>query len=115
MSNSTFLGYPLLSARKISPLRQRMIDDMTVRNSAPNTQLCYLQQVTLFSRYFHESLELLGPEEIRSYQLYLANEKHAAVSSRINAVSALRFLYGVTLRRDWSVEPIPTPKTTCSE
>jgi hypothetical protein len=43
MSNSTFLGYPLLSARKISPLRQRMIDDMTVRNFAPNTQLSYLQ------------------------------------------------------------------------
>lgn len=110
MSNSTFLGYPLLSARKISPLRQRMIDDMTLRNFAPNTQLSYLQQVTLFARYFHKSPELLGPEEIRSYQLYLANEKHAAVSSRINAVSALRFLYGVTLLRDWSVELIPTPK-----
>jgi hypothetical protein len=71
MSNSTFLGYPLLSARKISPispLRQRMIDDMTLRNFAPNTQLSYLQQVTLFARYFHKSPELLGPEEIRSYQ-----------------------------------------------
>ena len=83
MSNATFLGYPLLSARKISPLRQRMIEDRTVRNFAPNTQLCYLQQITLFARYFHKSPELLGPEEIRSYQLYLARISHQQ-ESKVN-------------------------------
>jgi site-specific recombinase XerD len=69
-----------------------------------------VQQVSLFARYFRKSPNELGPEEIRSYQLYLANEKQASVGSRIIAVSALRFLYKVTLRRDWDVELIPTPK-----
>ena len=110
MSNTTPLGYSIPPARKVSPLRQRMIEDMTVRNLAPNTQLSYLQQVTLFARHFHKSPDLLGPEQIRAYQLYLANERRSAVGTRILAVSALRFLYGVTLRRDWAVEKIPTPK-----
>jgi len=47
MSNSTLFGYPIPTARKGSPLRQRMIDDMTVRNFAPNTHISYLQQVNL--------------------------------------------------------------------
>ena len=49
MSNTTSVDNPILSARKISPLRQRMIDDMTVRNFAPNTILCYLNQVSYFA------------------------------------------------------------------
>jgi site-specific recombinase XerD len=110
MSNLSTFGYPLPRARKVTPLRQRMIEDMVVRNLAPNTQESYVQQVSLFARYFRKSPNELGPEEIRSYQLYLANEKQASVGSRIIAVSALRFLYKVTLRRDWDVELIPTPK-----
>jgi site-specific recombinase XerD len=87
-----------------------MIDDMIVRNLATNTQESYLQQVSSFARYFNKSPDQLGPEEIRSYQLYLADEKHAAVGTRIIAVSALRFLYKVTLHREWAVELIPTAK-----
>ena len=93
MSNSTLFGYPIPTARKGSPLRQRMIDDMTVRNFAPNTHISYLQQVNLFARHFGKPPELLGPEEIRAYQLYLANERKVSVGTRIIAVSALRFLY----------------------
>jgi len=48
-------------------LRQRMIDDMTVRNLAPNTMLCYLKQVNYLARYFGRSPQQLGPEEIREY------------------------------------------------
>jgi len=111
MSNQvTPFGYPLPVARKVSPLRQRMIEDMVVRNFALNTQESYLHQVSLFARYFGKSPELLGPEEIRAYQVYLAQERNAAVGTRTVAVSALRFLYGVTLQRDWSVPLIPTPK-----
>ena len=55
--------------------------------------------------------EILGPEEIRSYQVSLTNEKKLAPSSIIIAVAALRFLYKVTLRKDWRLEEIiPTPK-----
>src|SRR6185369_7835230 len=93
MSNTTSFGYPIPTVRKVSALRQRMIDDMTVRNFAPNTQVSYLHQVNLFARHFDKSPERLGPEEIRTYQIYLAKERHAAVGTRSVAVSALRFLY----------------------
>ena len=110
MSNTTPFGYPIPAARRVSPLRQRMIEDMTVRNFAPNTQESYLSQVSLFARHFGKSPDQLGPEEIRAYQIYLAEERKVSVSTRILAVSALRFFYAVTLQRDWTVQLIPTPK-----
>jgi integrase/recombinase XerD len=110
MSNTTAFGSPIPTARKITPLRQRMIDDMTVRNFAPNTMTCYLKQVSYFARHFGRSPDRLGPEEIRSYQIYLAQEKRVGISSRTVAVSALRFLYRVTLQQDRVIEMIPTPK-----
>ncbi|MGH9628533.1 MAG: tyrosine-type recombinase/integrase [Bryobacteraceae bacterium] len=110
MSNTTPFGYPIPTARGVSPLRQRMIEDMTVRNFAPNTQESYLRQVSLFARHFGKSPEQLGPEEIRAYQIHLAEERKVSVGTRIVAVSALRFLYAVTLQCDWTVQLIPAPK-----
>ena len=110
MSDTTSFGCPILTARRVSPLRQRMIDDMTVRNFAPNTMLCYLKQVSYFAQYFGKSPDRLGPEQIRSYQIYLAKERKVGISSRTVAVSALRFLYHVTLKRDRIIEVIPFPK-----
>ena len=52
MSNTTSFGYPIPTVRKVSALRQRMIDDMTVRNFAPNTMPAYLKQVSYFAQYF---------------------------------------------------------------
>ena len=83
---------------------------MTVRNFAPNTQESYLSQVSRFARHFGKSPEQLGPEEIRAYQIYLAEERKVSVGTRIVAVSALRFFYAVTLQRDGTVQLIPTPK-----
>ena len=80
----------------MTSLRQRMTEDMQVRNLSPHTQNSYVQQVSLFARHFSKSPQLLGPEEIRSYQVYLTNEKKLAPSSILIAVSALRFLYKVT-------------------
>jgi integrase/recombinase XerD len=111
MSNQiTPFGYPVPAVRKVSPLRQRMIEDMRVRNFALNTQDSYLRQVSLFARHFGKSPEQLGPEEIRAYQIYLADERQVSVGTRIVAVSALRFFYAVTLQRDWTVQLIPTAK-----
>jgi integrase/recombinase XerD len=107
-----FAAKPFL-AKKLSmtSLRRRMIEDMQVRNLSSQTQATYVQQVSLFARHFNKSPEVLGPEEIRSYQVYLTNEKKLAPSSIIIAVAALRFLYKVTLRKDWRLEEIiPTPK-----
>jgi integrase/recombinase XerD len=86
----------------MTPLRQRMLEDMQVRNLALNTQTSYVQQVSLFARHFNQSPELLGPEDIRSYQVYLTNEKKLSTSSILIAVSALRFLYNVSLKKGLS-------------
>ena len=92
-------------------LRQMFVEDMQVRNLSPHTQTSYVQQVSLFARYFDKSPIELGPEEIRSYQVYLTNEKKLAAGSILIAVAALRFLYKVTLHKDWSFEQvIPAPK-----
>lgn len=92
-------------------LRQRMLEDMQIRNLAINTQDSYIQQVSLFARHFRKSPELLGPEQIRAYQVYLTTEKKLAPGSIIIAVAALRFLYKVTLKKTWLLQDvIPAPK-----
>lgn len=95
----------------MTPLRRRMLEDMQIRNFSRNTQDTYLLQVGLFSRHFSKSPEVLGPEEIRIYQVYLTNEKQLAPGSVLIATAALRFLYSVTLKKNWDVERvIPAPK-----
>jgi integrase/recombinase XerD len=92
-------------------LRQRMLEDMQIRNFSENTRKTYLLQVSLFARYFRRSPEGLGPVNIRSYQVYLTNEKKLSAGSILIATSALRFLYTVTLKRPWDVEDVlPMPK-----
>jgi site-specific recombinase XerD len=88
-----------------------MLEDMQIRNFSENTRQSYLQQVSLFARYFRRSPEGLGPANIRTYQVYLTNEKKLAAGSILIATSALRFLYTVTLKRPWDVEDVlPMPK-----
>ena len=92
-------------------LRELMIEDMQVRNLSPHTQTSYVQQVSRFARHFGKSPSELGPEEIRSYQVCLTNERKLASSSILIAIAALRFLYRVTLHKDWPFEQvIPAPK-----
>ena len=95
----------------MTSLRRRMLEDMQIRNLTVNTQEAYVQQVSLFARYFNQSPERSGPEQIRAYQVYLMTEKKLATGSILIAVSALRFLYKVTLKKDWTFEDIiPAPK-----
>jgi hypothetical protein len=85
-----------MTMTEISPLRRRMIDDMTIRNLSPATQRLYLHTVTKFSRYFGRSPDRLELEDVRAFQVHL-------VSSRLlwptlnQTVCALRFFFGVTL------------------
>ena len=96
----------------MTQLRKRMIEEMQIRNLAPGTQTAYLLQVALFARHFGKPPDVLGWEQIRAYQLYLTQEKKLASPTITVAVSALRFLYKVTLRRQWNFdEIIPAPKT----
>ena len=92
-------------------LRQRMTEDMQIRNLSPLTQSSYVQQVSMFARYLDRSPAVLELEDIRDYQLYLTNQKKLDASSIKVAVSAIRFLYRVTLGRPWDFdEAIPSPK-----
>jgi len=92
-------------------LRQRMMEDMQVRNLSPHTQASYLQQVSLFARHFAKSPDVLAPEHIRTYQIYLTNERKLAAGSIHIAVAALRFLYKITLKREWTfADVLPLPK-----
>jgi len=87
-----------------------MIDDLRVRNRSAHTIRIYIDCVAHFARHFGKSPELLGPEEIRQYQVYLVNERHVSCSYLTQTVCALRFLYCVTLQRDWAIRRIPQPK-----
>ena len=92
-------------------LRRRLLEDMQVRQLSPHTQRAYVESIARFARYFGQSPDALGPEEIRAYQVYLTNDRKLAPSSICIAVSALRFLYTVTLKKAWRVEAvIPAPK-----
>jgi site-specific recombinase XerD len=87
-----------------------MTEDMQVRNFSPKTQCIYLEQVTKFANHFGKSPALLGQEEIRSYQVYLVEDRRVCWSTFNQTVCALRFLYSVTLGKDWSIKHIPFPK-----
>ena len=94
----------------MTTLRQRMTEDLTVRNRSARTIKTYIACVANFARHFGKSPELLGPEEIRQYQVYLVHQRKVSWSYFNQAVCALRFLYRHTLGRDWAVEHIPFPR-----
>lgn len=81
-----------------SPLRQRMIDDMTLRKLAPKTQTAYLRAVIKFTRFFGQSPDLASPEDLRRFQLHMVKTGVSPIT--INAtITGLRFLFEVTLQR----------------
>jgi len=94
----------------ISPLRRRMIDDMTIRNLSPATQRSYLHAVSKFSRHFGRSPDTLGLEEVRDFQVHLVS-KGVSWGSLNQVVCALRFFYGVTLGEATIPERIPYART----
>src|SRR5207237_1622196 len=88
----------------MTPLRQRMLEDMGIRNFAANTQRSYLQYVSAFARHFHRSPDELGPEQVRAFQLHLSKTRQLTPGTLTVATAALRFLYKVTLKQDWAVD-----------
>jgi site-specific recombinase XerD len=81
---------------ELSPLRRRMIEDMTVRNLSPATQRSYVHAVAKFSRYFSNSPERLSLEDVRTFQVHLV-ANGISWPALNQTVCALRFFYGVTL------------------
>jgi site-specific recombinase XerD len=82
----------------VTPLRQRFVEDLRLRNYAPRTLEVYVSWVARFARHFGRSPDLLGPDEVRTYQLHLMQRK-VAWSTFNQAVCALRFFFGTTLGR----------------
>ncbi len=91
---------------QMSPLRRRMIEDMTIRNLSPATQQSYIYEVLKFSRFFDRSPDQLTLEDVRTCQVHLAS-RGIAWSSLNKAVCALRFFYGITLGDAEVPERIP--------
>ena len=83
---------------EMSPLRRRMIEDMTVRNLSPATQRSYVHAVAKFGRFFGRSPDKLDLEDVRAFQVHLV-AGGISWPALNQTVCALRFLYGVTLRQ----------------
>jgi integrase/recombinase XerD len=94
----------------MTALRQRMLEDLRIRNYAPTTVACYIRSVAEFAQHFNKPPDQLGPEEIRLWQLFLLNEKRVKLSTYIQAVCALRFFYRNTLHRRMEIDRIPLPR-----
>jgi site-specific recombinase XerD len=94
----------------MTPLRQRMLEDMQLRNYSPLTMHCYLRCVADFARHFGASPAHLGPEQVRIYQLFLLQDKQVSWTSVVQTVCALRFFYRITLGRPEILEYIASPQ-----
>ena len=88
----------LLTEQSVTSLRQRMLDDMAMRSMRPRTQHHYVRHVRAFAAFLRRSPETATAEELRRFQLH--QREHGVGESVIGAmVSALRFLFGVTIDR----------------
>ncbi len=98
------------SSATVSPLRQRMLDDMRMRNLAPKTQSAYIRAVRSLAGFLRRPPDTASAEDLRQFQLHLVDGGTSAVS--LNAtLTGLKFFFDVTLeRRDAlaKVQPVPT-------
>ena len=92
----------------MTPLRQRLLEELQRRNYAPDTTRGYILAVKQFAEYFGKSPDRLGPEQVRRFQLHLLNEKRLSAGTVKNRMSALRFFYRKALkRRDLTFDDLP--------
>jgi integrase/recombinase XerD len=92
----------------VTPLRQRMLDELQRRNYNADTVRGYIHAVKEFAEYFGKSPESMGADEVREFQLYMIREKKLALGTVALRMGALRFLYKKTLRRrDIDIEELP--------
>ena len=86
----------------MTKLRQRLIEELRIRNRSEVTVRCYVRNVAKFSRHFGESPDLLGPEHIRKNRLFLLEDKKLSWSTVNQIVCSLRFLYVNVLKHEWA-------------
>jgi integrase/recombinase XerD len=94
----------------MTPLRQKMIEDMQLRNFSLHTQRAYVRAARQFAMYFGRSPEALDQNHVREYLIHLVQERGVAWGTYNIHLCALRFLFHVTLERDALLKGIPCPK-----
>ena len=94
----------------MTPLRQRFIEDLQLRNRSPKTIAAYVYHVRELACHFKRSPERLGDDQIHRYLLHLLHHKRVSWSSYNQAVAALRFFYRVTYPSDTVVTRLPYGK-----
>jgi len=85
----------------MTPLRQRMIEDMQLRGYSARTQECYVAAVRQLAGHFHKSPDLLAEDDLREYFLFLANEKRVARATATIALCGIKFFFEQTLHYQW--------------
>ena len=95
---------------RVTPLIRRMAEDMLLRNLAQKTIDSYTYHIARFAAFVKKPVEEATPEDLRSFQLHLVQERKVSWSSFNQAVCGLRFLYRITLPRPWPVTMIPFGK-----
>jgi hypothetical protein len=93
----------------MTALRQRMLEDLQIRNYSPTTIRGYILQVAQFAKHFGKSPDQLGAEHIRAYQLFLVKEGRLSQSTYIQVVCALRFLYTKPCTVRWASRAFRSP------
>jgi len=91
----------------MTPLRQRMIEDLQLRGLSAKTQDSYLRAVRQLAEHYRKSPDLITEEELRLYFLYLKNDKQISRSGFNIALSGLKFFYERTLHREWVILDLP--------
>src|SRR5690349_4716216 len=87
-----------MTEKAISPLRRRLIEDMTIRRLSPKTQLHYIRHVKSFADFLGRSADKATTEDVHRYQLWLASIGTTVPTVNVSA-TALRFFFKVTLKR----------------
>jgi site-specific recombinase XerD len=93
----------------MTPLRQRMLDDMQLHGLASKTQEAYATAVRQLAVYYGKSPDQISEEELRDYFLYLKNERKVARSTCTQALCGIKFFYEKTLRRQWQTFDLIRP------
>ena len=94
-----------MSTKTVSPLRHRMIEDMSLRNLAPRTQEHYIRSCKKLAAFLRRSPDTATAEDIRLFQLHLA-EQGVSICTRNRTMTGVAFLFRVTLRH-------PAPPKSC--
>ena len=94
----------------MTPLRQRVIDYMTLRGLAESTRHAYLYQLTELARYYHRSPDTLTEADVQAYLLHVIRDRQWSRASCRQAVHAIRFLFGKVLGRPLGELHLPYPK-----